>query len=126
MDVFASKKRSEVMSRIRGRDTKPELALRSCRLNSKIQNQKLSFVYSSAYSLKFISVLIHNHSIRKNIHGHDVFLQSHRILEIPRAIDELLQTRHHGIGNLQLCFPLGGEQNRFPRTITHQRNGAIA
>lgn len=29
MDVFASKKRSEVMSRIRGRDTKPELALRS-------------------------------------------------------------------------------------------------
>ena len=29
MDVFTSKKRSEVMSRIRGRDTKPELALRS-------------------------------------------------------------------------------------------------
>jgi DNA mismatch endonuclease (patch repair protein) len=29
MDVFTPKKRSEVMSRIRGRDTKPELALRS-------------------------------------------------------------------------------------------------
>ena len=29
MDVFTSTKRSEVMSRIRGRDTKPELALRS-------------------------------------------------------------------------------------------------
>jgi len=29
MDVFTSQKRSEVMSRIRGRDTKPELALRS-------------------------------------------------------------------------------------------------
>jgi DNA mismatch endonuclease (patch repair protein) len=29
MDVFTSKKRSEVMSRIRGRDTKPERALRS-------------------------------------------------------------------------------------------------
>ena len=29
MDVFTPEKRSEVMSRIRGRDTKPELALRS-------------------------------------------------------------------------------------------------
>jgi DNA mismatch endonuclease (patch repair protein) len=29
MDVFTPTKRSEVMSRIRGRDTKPELALRS-------------------------------------------------------------------------------------------------
>ena len=29
MDVFSPRKRSEVMSRIRGRDTKPELALRS-------------------------------------------------------------------------------------------------
>jgi len=29
MDVFTPQKRSEVMSRIRGRDTKPELALRS-------------------------------------------------------------------------------------------------
>jgi DNA mismatch endonuclease (patch repair protein) len=29
MDVFTSQKRSEVMSRIRGRDTKPERALRS-------------------------------------------------------------------------------------------------
>lgn len=29
MDIFTPKKRSEVMSRIRGRDTKPELALRS-------------------------------------------------------------------------------------------------
>jgi DNA mismatch endonuclease (patch repair protein) len=29
MDVFAPEKRSEVMSRIRGRNTKPELALRS-------------------------------------------------------------------------------------------------
>jgi DNA mismatch endonuclease (patch repair protein) len=29
MDVFTPAKRSEVMSRIRGRDTKPELALRS-------------------------------------------------------------------------------------------------
>jgi DNA mismatch endonuclease, patch repair protein len=29
MDVFTAQKRSEVMSRIRGRDTKPELALRS-------------------------------------------------------------------------------------------------
>ena len=28
-DVFTPQKRSEVMSRIRGRDTKPELALRS-------------------------------------------------------------------------------------------------
>lgn len=28
-DVFTPEKRSEVMSRIRGRDTKPELALRS-------------------------------------------------------------------------------------------------
>lgn len=28
MDVFTPEKRSEVMSRIRGRDTKPELALR--------------------------------------------------------------------------------------------------
>jgi G:T-mismatch repair DNA endonuclease (very short patch repair protein) len=29
MDVFTPEKRSEVMSRIRGRDTQPELALRS-------------------------------------------------------------------------------------------------
>ncbi len=29
VDVFTSEKRSEIMSRIRGRDTKPELALRS-------------------------------------------------------------------------------------------------
>ena len=29
MDIFTQEKRSEVMSRIRGRDTKPELALRS-------------------------------------------------------------------------------------------------
>jgi G:T-mismatch repair DNA endonuclease (very short patch repair protein) len=29
MDIFTPQKRSEVMSRIRGRDTKPELALRS-------------------------------------------------------------------------------------------------
>jgi len=29
MDVFTPQKRSEVMSRIRGRDTKPEVALRS-------------------------------------------------------------------------------------------------
>jgi DNA mismatch endonuclease (patch repair protein) len=29
MDVFTPEKRTEVMSRIRGRDTKPELALRS-------------------------------------------------------------------------------------------------
>ncbi len=29
MDVFTPEKRSEVMARIRGRDTKPELALRS-------------------------------------------------------------------------------------------------
>jgi DNA mismatch endonuclease (patch repair protein) len=28
-DIFTPEKRSEVMSRIRGRDTKPELALRS-------------------------------------------------------------------------------------------------
>ena len=29
MDIFTTEKRSEVMSRIRGQDTKPELALRS-------------------------------------------------------------------------------------------------
>jgi len=29
MDIFTPEKRSEVMSRIRGRDTKPEIALRS-------------------------------------------------------------------------------------------------
>ena len=44
-----------------------------------------------------LPILIHNRPIRYYIHCHDVFFQSHRILKIPLAIDELLETGHHEI-----------------------------
>jgi hypothetical protein len=77
-DVFTPEKRSEVMSRIQGRDTKPD------------------FHCSSEY----IPSHIDYRTIRQNLHFHDVFLQSYRVIKIPFAVDKLLKSRHHEIDNL--------------------------
>jgi DNA mismatch endonuclease Vsr len=116
MDVFTPEKRSEVMSRIRGRDTKPELALRSMlhRLGYRFtvngpKNKSLPGRPDLVLPKHRTAIFVHDCSIRTCLHLHHILLNRHRILEIAFATEKLLKPGHHAIGNFTLSLQLRGK-----------------
>jgi hypothetical protein len=60
-------------------------------------------------SSEAVAIGIDNHSIRANVHFHDVFLDGHRIVKVALAIKELLESSHHQIDNFALSFQFRGK-----------------
>jgi hypothetical protein len=143
-DVFTPEKRSEVMSRIRGRDTKPELALRSMlhRLGYRFtvkgpKNRSLPGkpdLVLPKYrrvvrrggrpdekvkdrSFKSMPLSVHDRPIRTKRHLHHILLHGDRILEVAFTIKKLLKPGHHPIGNLALRLKLGAEETNAVRGV---------
>ena len=71
MDVFDPQKRSEIMGRVRGKDTKPELRVRSylhhCGLRYRIHDKRLPGTPDLSFPSRRIAIFVHGCFW----HGHD-------------------------------------------------------